>query len=168
MCRIANSQAWRHDYFIRGKPELISEMKRTRIKGVRKRAPSLTPNEEVYSLHLTQKSSDISQTVSVGGRSEEDAEDASVSDATLSSSGSIATCRLLPSTEVEYGLEYGMVDVDLGALFSERISGQGNDYADSVGLLEPLPMQSNGILDGNRNNLELAEFGQLLGRLIMD
>ena len=135
---------------------------------MKKRASPLTTNEEDYRLQIAQKSPDISQTVSVGGRSKEDTEDASlVSDTTLSSS-SITNCHSLPSTEVECGLEYGMVDVDLGALFSERTPGQVNDNADSVGLLEPLPMQSSGILDGKRDSFELAEFGQLLGRLIMD
>ena len=62
-------------------------------------------------------------------------------------------------------------DEKLNAMFFERDPSQNRKNSGFATVdqmcLEPLPIESAGILDspGNRNNCDLAEFGQLLGRL---
>eukprot|EP00984_Skeletonema_dohrnii_P032308 scaffold26157_cov94-Skeletonema_dohrnii-CCMP3373.AAC.1 len=62
-------------------------------------------------------------------------------------------------------------DEKLNAMFFERDTSQNRKNSGFATVdqmcLEPLPIDSAGILDspGNRNNNDLAEFGQLLGRL---
>eukprot|EP00984_Skeletonema_dohrnii_P013840 scaffold5789_cov99-Skeletonema_dohrnii-CCMP3373.AAC.3 len=134
---------WYHESFIRGNPEMISKLTRTRIKGQK------MPTSEV-----------------VTGYTEKDTacENSScVSDDTREISN-----RSSPDVLAYFEGEDRKIDEDFSTVFSERAPGR---CVDDVGInhmyLEPLPVYSAGILDGNRNNCELAEFGQLLDVLIV-
>ncbi len=154
---------WYHEYFIRGNPELIPKIVRTRIKGKKSSSQHRGKPSETQNYHLVHASELVS---------EEDTEctyeDSScVSDDTRRISNTrspVISLSFLESLEVEDKLS----EWDFGAEFSApyRRSGSADDEDVILMYLEPLPVHSAGILDGNRNNCELAEFGQLLDRLM--
>ncbi len=156
---------WYHEYFVRGNPELISKIMRTRIKG-KKMPQHRDKSKETQHYHLVQFSELVS------GYHEEDTacahENSScVSDDTrqiCNTRSPIASPTFLESFEAEDR----MSEWDFGVVFSAPCRRSG--YADNEDVifpyLEPLPVHSAGILDGNSNNCELAEFGQLLDRLM--
>ncbi len=154
---------WYHEYFIRGNPELIPKIIRTRIKGKKMPSQHRDKSRETQNYHLVH----VSELVS-----EEDAECAyedgsCVSDDTrriCNTRSPVVSPSFLESLEVEDKFS----EWDFGAEFSApyRRSGFADNEDVILMYLEPLPVHSAGILDGNRNNYELAEFEQLLDRLM--
>mmetsp|Transcript_18564 Transcript_18564/g.26401 ORF Transcript_18564/g.26401 Transcript_18564/m.26401 type:complete len:271 (+) Transcript_18564:61-873(+) len=150
---------WYHEYFIRGNPELIPNIIRTRIKGKKTPSQHRDKPRETQNYHLVHASELVS---------EEDVEcvyeDSScVSDDTrqiCNTRSPLVSPNFLESFEIEDRLsEWGY-----SAEFSApcRRSGSADNKDVILMYLEPLPLHSAGILDGNKNNCELAEFGQLL------
>eukprot|EP00985_Skeletonema_marinoi_P010001 scaffold4712_cov137-Skeletonema_marinoi.AAC.4 len=134
---------WYHESFIRGSPEMISKLTRTRIKGQK------MPTLEV-----------------VTGYTEEDTEYACENSSCVSDD-TIEICnRSNHDVLASFEGEDRKIDEDFSAVFSERAGRCVDDVDINHMCLEPLPVYSAGILDGNRNNCELAEFGQLLDVLM--
>lgn len=150
---------WYHESFIRGKPGLLSKMKRTRIKGVRKLQTRDKP--KARKCHPVRTST----SESVGGYDQKEQEDTErecencsyVSDST----------RLIYNTSSSRSpvFHVSFEDEDIMADFSCQSSGFSESDA-IICTFEPLPIHSAGILDGTMKNNELVEFGQLLDRLI--
>jgi len=153
---------WHHEYFIRGRPELLSKISRTRVKvkgreatqaaDTRKEAPMQVPSED-----SSEGASDYNEDDGVYE------EDASVTNSTRHFSYTSSYVAPAPFKDEVF-------DEKLNAMFFERDPSQNRNsgFANVDQMcLEPLPIDSAGILDspGNRNNCDLAEFGQLLGRL---
>ncbi|KAK1735159.1 heat shock factor family protein [Skeletonema marinoi] len=152
---------WHHEYFVRGRPELLSKISRTRVKvkgreatqaaDTRKEAPMQVPSED-----SSEGASDYNEDDDVYE------EDASVTNSTRHFSYTSSYVAPAPFKDEVF-------DEKLNAKFFERDPSQNRNsgFANVDQMcLEPLPIDSAGILDspGNRNNCDLAEFGQLLGR----
>eukprot|EP00984_Skeletonema_dohrnii_P028380 scaffold18361_cov96-Skeletonema_dohrnii-CCMP3373.AAC.2 len=150
---------WHHEYFIRGRPELISKISRTRVKA-KGRATQAT--DEPKEAPMQVPSEDSSEGASDYNEDDGVYEDASVANST--SQFSYARSYAAPFKDEVF-------DEKLNAMFFERDTSQNRKNSGFATVdqmcLEPLPIDSAGILDspGNRNNNDLAEFGQLLGRL---
>jgi hypothetical protein len=173
---------------------LISKITRTRIKGKGAPQATGKPNEaHIFNHNMPTPSEDSSEGASDDNEDDGGHEDGSscVSDNTrlisnMSSHvvpGQISNMNIsnmsslvvpgqisnMNSHAVPAHFKDEVFDEKLNAMFSESLSpNQNSGYASIEKMsLEPLPVDSAGILDepGNRNNSELAEFGQLLGRL---
>mmetsp|Transcript_21724 Transcript_21724/g.32889 ORF Transcript_21724/g.32889 Transcript_21724/m.32889 type:complete len:271 (-) Transcript_21724:82-894(-) len=158
---------WYHESFIRGSPEMISKLTRTRIKGQKmpvtqdKSKEAHNKSKEAHNFHLVQTSEVVT------GYTEEDTEYACENSSYVSDDTREISNRSSPDVLAYFEGDDTKIDEDFSTVFSERAPGQ---CVDDVGInhmyLEPLPVYSAGILDGNRCNSELAEFGQLLGALM--
>lgn len=117
-------------------------------------------SKEVHNFHLVQNSEVVT------GYTEEDTEYACENSSCVSDDTREISNRSNHDVLASFEGEDRKIDEDFSAVFSER------RCVDDVGInhmyldLEPLPVYSAGILDGNRNNCELAEFGQLLDVLM--
>jgi hypothetical protein len=164
-----NEISWAHESFIRGNPEMISNMVRTRIK--RNGVPQSTGKPEEARSHSFQQlpSVDSSEQMSECYEKGTDYEDGSC---IYDNARQISNIRIRHAVPASFKDE--LFDNELNALFSERASSQDCGYAQINNVdqmdLEPLPVHSVGILDepGNRRNSELAEFGQLLDHLMSE
>jgi len=112
-------------------------------------------SKEVHNFHLVQNSEVVT------GYTEEDTEYACENSSCVSDD-TIEICnRSNHDVLASFEGEDRKIDEDFSTVFS---------CVDDVGInhmyLEPLPVYSAGILDGDRNNCELAEFGQLLDVLM--
>jgi len=157
--RIVKGEAyptWQHEFFIRGHPELISKITRTRIK---ENHATGNPNEtQNFNHRMPAPSEDNSE-----GASDYNDEGGGNEDGSCSSDNTKQISNL--HGYVVPPFKDNVFDEKVNSIFSERSPNQSSGYASMD--LEPLPIDSAGILDesGNRNDIELAEFGQLLGRL---
>lgn len=158
---------WYHEYFIRGNPELISKIKRTRIKGKKTPSQHRGKSSETQNYHLVHASELVS------GYQEEDAEcayedNSCVSDDTRQICNTRSPVVIPSFLESTFEVDDRLSECNVGAEFSAPCRRSESTDSEDVILmyLEPLPVHSAGILDGNRNNCELAEFGQLLDCLM--
>jgi hypothetical protein len=159
LLRIVKGEAyptWQHEFFIRGHPELISKITRSRIK---ENHATGNPNEtQNFNHRMPAPSEDNSE-----GASDYNDEGGGNEDGSCSSDNTKQISNL--HGYVVPPFKDNVFDEKVNSIFSERSPNQSSGYASMD--LEPLPIDSAGILDesGNRNDIELAEFGQLLGRL---
>jgi hypothetical protein len=155
--RIVKSQdnpSWQHEFFIRGSPELISKISRTRIKGKTVAQATGKPN-------VPEDSSEGASDFNEDDGSYDYEDGSNVSDNTRRT-------RISSSDDVPAPFKDESFDEKLNSMFSVRSPSQNSGYESIEQMhLEPLPVECDGILDwhGNRNNSDLAEFGKLLGRL---
>ena len=146
---------WYHESFIRGRPERLSQMKRTRIKGTKKRQTRDKPKAQ--SFHPVQTS--------------EEQEDATEPEYSYENCSCVSdnTRQMCNSSSPRCSPDFPESFEDIMA---DREISKGaachSGCADNVVIrtFEPLPVHTAGILDGNMDNNELAEFGQLIDRLI--
>eukprot|EP00984_Skeletonema_dohrnii_P030543 scaffold22095_cov153-Skeletonema_dohrnii-CCMP3373.AAC.4 len=165
--RIKNDQndaSWNHehDYFIRGRPELIPKITRTRIKG-----KGVLPQaaRKPHTAHMQTHSEGSAERA----RSYDDYFDHE-EDGGCDNSDSTRKISNTRSDVIPALFKDEVFDEKLNAMFSERgpSQSQNTGYMNIEQMcLEPLPIGSAGILDSpdDRNNSDLVEFGQLLGRL---
>ena len=122
-------------------------------------------SKEVHNFHLVQNSEVVT------GYTEEDTEYACENSSCVSDDTREISNRSSPDVLAYFEGEDRKIDEDFSTVFSESERAPGR-CVDDGGInhmyldLEPLPVYSAGILDGNRNNCELAEFGQLLDVLM--
>eukprot|EP00985_Skeletonema_marinoi_P010378 scaffold4878_cov111-Skeletonema_marinoi.AAC.2 len=169
--RIKNDQndaSWNHehDYFIRGRPELISKITRTRIKGVLPQAA-----RKPHTAHMQTHSEGSAERARIYYDYFDNKEDGGCDNGNGScvsdSTRNISNTR---SDDIPEPFKDEVFDEKLNVMFSERDPSQNQNtgYINIEEMcLEPLPINSAGILDSpdDRNNSDLVEFGQLLGRL---
>eukprot|EP00984_Skeletonema_dohrnii_P006901 scaffold2462_cov120-Skeletonema_dohrnii-CCMP3373.AAC.6 len=158
---------WHHECFIRGRPELIAKISRTRVKVKGREASEATPKEALALVQVP--SEDSSEGAS--DYSEEDGvyEDVSVPNSWRQFSYTRGYVAPAPFKDEVF-------DDILNTMFSDekdplpsQSRNSGFAKIDQM-CLEPLPIDSAGVLDssgaGNRNDIDLTDFGQLLGRLM--
>lgn len=153
---------WQHKYFIRGYPELLSNICRTQVKNKSSRKSETSD---------TLKEAQLSQTPShdsLEGASRDCNEEKGLYYGDTSVSA-------VPRQHINNTGSYFVPaplhnEVFESSMFSESASNQTqHQHTNNVDqmCLEPLPIDSVGILDStsDRNKSDLAEFGQLLRRL---
>ena len=156
---------WQHKYFIRGYPELLSNICRTRVKN--KSSRKSETSDTLKEAQLSQTPSDDS----LEGASRDCNEEKGLYYGDTSVSA-------VPRQHINNTGSYFVPSVPLNnevferSMFCESASNQTQhqhtNNIDQMCLeLEPLPIDSVGILDStsDRNKSDLAEFGQLLRRL---
>ena len=120
-------------------------------------------SKEAHNFHLVQTSEVVT------GYTEEDTEYTCENSSCVSDDTREISNRSSPDVLAYFEGEDRKIDEDFSTVFSESERAPGR-CVDDVGInhmyLEPLPVYSAGILDGNRCNSELAEFGQLLDVLM--
>ncbi len=166
-----DTACWQHEYFNRGCPQLISKIFRTRVKVKRRRATEAAgePPPEAETPMQTHSDDSLEGASDYNENDGVHCSDANARGRYVASQISDTSSYFAPEV---YEDEF---DEKVNSMFSERSQSQNR----SIGFanldqmrLEPLPMDSVGILDSpcNCNRSmgmgNLDEFGQLLGHLI--